>query len=246
MPGLFNSTFGFPRRSEVGSTLLIVAAVLFGFGIIVSCGADEGAGFVGCTQAVVACSLLASFLGRGKDGGCNWLNLVLGAAYAGMAGFWLLVAAVRCPVARAEEDPNRCCCYYVVGPTVVGMTVGALVGSGSPKGSGEGAMVSLALAVGPSFILVLALPVMEEKAKAKAVAEGRAGRRRRDDRPPNVARPSAPPPPPHSRIWDGEVVDVEAPPKASAVSPPTPVLAEPLFATAVSATHPDIQASSAR
>ena len=181
MPGLFNSTFGFPRRSEVGSTLLIVAAVLFGFGIIVSCGAGEGAGFAGCTQAVVACSLLASFLGRGEDGGCNWLHLVLGAAYAGMAGFWLLTAAVRCP---AKEWP---CCYYVVGPTVVGMTVGALVGSGSPKGSGEGAMVSLALAVGPSFIFLLILPVMEEKAKAKAVAEGRAGRRRRDDRPPNVA-----------------------------------------------------------
>ena len=43
--------------------------------------------------------------------------------------------------------------------------------------------------------------------------------------PPNVARPSAPPPPPHSRIWDREVVGVEAPPKASAVSPPTPVVA---------------------
>ena len=179
MPGLFNSTFGFPRRSEVGSTLLIVAAVLFGFGIIVSCGAGEGAGFAGCTQAVVACSLLASFLGRGKDGGCNWLHLVLGAAYAGMAGFWLLAAAVRCP---AKEWP---CCYGVVGQTVVGMTVGALVGG--EEGAGEGAMVSLALAVGPSFIFVLVVPCMEDERKKKAVAEGRAGRRRRDDRPPNVA-----------------------------------------------------------
>ena len=183
MPGLFNSTFGFPRRSEVGSTLLIVAAVLFGFGIIVSCGAGEGAGFAGCTQAVVACSLLASFLGRGKDGGCNWLHLVLGAAYAGMAGFWLLAAAFRCP---AKEWP---CCYGVVGQTVVGMTVGAIVGGEEGPGCcrGEGAMVSLALAVGPSFIFVLVIPCMEDDRKKKAIAEGRAGRRRRDDRPPNVA-----------------------------------------------------------
>ena len=186
MPGLFNSTFGFPRRS-VGSTLLIVAAVLFGFGIIVSCGARGGAGdwvgFAGCTQAVVACSLLASFLGSGEDGGCNWLLLVLGAAYAGMAGFWLLATRVRWPTREWFW------CYGVVGQTVVGMTVGALVGGEEGPGCcrGEGAMVSLALAVGPSFIFVLVIPCMEDDRKKKAIAEGRAGRRRRDDRPPNVA-----------------------------------------------------------
>ena len=191
MPGLFNSTFGFPRRSEVGSTLLIVAAVLFGFGIIVSCGARGGAGewagFAGCTQAVVACSLLASFLGSGEDGGCNWLLLVLGAAYAGMAGFWLLAAAVRSPAKEWSRD--MLCWYGVVGQTVVGMTVGAIVGGEEGPGCcrGEGAMVSLALAVGPSFIFVLVIPCMEDDRKKKAIAEGRAGRRRRDDRPPNVA-----------------------------------------------------------